>query len=503
MREAGWLLCGSLAALLVLLAWPFGSPITDERPLAPPALRDGPADATVVVGAPGGRIDDRVYSFNVASWLPDDFAPANETFVAMLRQLRPALLRFPAGHDSQFTFFDPTSSRTALPDGFRHRLTGERLDQFLDTTARIGAQPLLAVNLKTGSPAMAAELARHVVDRGHAGAWYELGNEPDLRDRFRASPEAEAGRFLAFAAALRAADPSARLVGGAIMTGANAFGANGREPWMEPFARIVGERANALSWHWYPLDSDNPNPRSPAFPAVEHLVQERASDWLPSGLSFADLACEAMEAIRAETGAEHWVTELGPDSGAHMAPGITNGQVAAVWIADALPRLAECGADAVFQFAARQHEGQVLALMTHDREPTPLWGAYQLLSMGFRGEWLACEVDGAPQLACHAARAGDGATSVVLANKGAESLQVALRWSAGERASVWTLEADGPTSTTARANGEPLTRELVLAGLPQAALDADAGVLVPPYGVVLILDAAVHAGRAPAVARSP
>lgn len=464
--------------------------LPDEAPReAPPAPR---ADVLVAVraGADGTPIDPRVYSFNYASWAyPLDHGPvADATFVAMVKQLRPAMLRWPAGHWSQSMCWELPGAPPCAP-AHQHVMTEEDLRAHLALTDAVGAQPLLGVNVKTGSPEQAAAVARWMVADGRAGAWYELGNEPDLHGGRGTTPQAQAEAARRFAAAIRAVDPQARIVAGVVMTGAHVAPWSGQPDWMGPLAAGVGREADAYSWHWYPLDSDNRRATSAAHPTVEHLLAENAWDWRPSGLDFAESACARMEAIRNATGAEHWVTELGPDSGAVQAPGITDGQVAAVWMADALPRLAECGADAVFQFALRQPKGSHLVLMRNDRTPTPMWATYQLLSQNWRGHALPAEHDTRNHtLAVHAARTGEGDLAVVVVNKGATNLTAALRWDGAYPlgATCWTIEADGPTATTNRVNGANFTQEVAIAGPAGVECDPWAAIEVPAYGVVVL-----------------
>ena len=446
------------------------------------------ADASVTVASiDGGVIDPRVYSFNIASWEPADYIGPNATFVNMLRQLDPALLRFPPGHDGQHMYFDPTNTLTYPPAGYSRLLRGDTLDKFVAMARQVGAEPMIEINVKTGTPEMAASLVRYAnVQRGHGIVWFEIGNEPDLSDAYRTNPTAEGEKFLRFEAAMRAVDPNIKLVGGAIMSGANAFGTNGRTAWLPPFSQVVTNHAQALSWHWYPLDSEQLSTSSSAYPSVAHLLQETANDWQTSGMDFAERACAGMAPLTRSTGAEHWITEIGPDSGAKQAPGITNGQVAAVWIADALPRLAECGATAVFQFAVRQQPGSVLVLMTHDRQPTPQWGTYQLLAQAYTGSWRDAAVTGPKELAAHAARQADGTVSLVLANKGATPLRVSVAMPGVTDVHTWTLEADGPTSVQSRVNGKILDRSAVLAGFAPIDASLSRPVEVPPYGVVVL-----------------
>jgi hypothetical protein len=457
-----------------------------------------PSNATVLgtvdITKTGPTIDPRIYSFNVAAWTDVDYDPPNPAFVAMLRLLHPALLRFPAGHASQDYYFDPTNTRARNepPAGYGWVLTGAELDDFLNFSHEVGAQPLIGINQKTGTPQMAAEMVWYLnVEHQDHVHWFEIGNEPDLHGTANTTPQSAAYSYLQIARAMRSADPSIGLVGGVFMTGADLVGIKPDSDWLTPYSSIVGGEADAYSWHLYPLDSDNPASRS-ASPSVPHLLQETAPDWPPSGLSFVETACARMDAVRNATGAEHWVTELGPDSGARQAPGITNGQVAAVWAADVLPRLTECGAKAIFQFALHQQAGSDLVLLTEDFQPTPMWATWQYMSADYRGVVVASHSNDSV-VEIHAARQPDGAVTVLLTNKGpaAESVAIDVHGMPQEGANLWTIAAPYPTDTSTFVNGVPFDRTAALNGVPPTVAPAGRAVEVPPYSTVV----AVYAAR--------
>jgi alpha-L-arabinofuranosidase len=96
-------------------------------------------------------------------------------------------------------------------------------DEFLEFCRRIGAQPQIAVNMGSGTAQEAAEWVRYVDDHWtqHAGLLWELGNElwGNWNLGYPAHSEL-AARTLAFSRAIRAVDPSARL----IATGADMDG---------------------------------------------------------------------------------------------------------------------------------------------------------------------------------------------------------------------------------------------------------------------------------------
>jgi alpha-N-arabinofuranosidase len=88
-------------------------------------------------------------------------------------------------------------------------------DEFLHFCELIGAEPQIALNLGSGTPQEAAEWVRYVDEHWHqhSGLLWELGNElwGDWNVGWPTKDEI-AGRTLAFSKAIRAVDPSAKLI---------------------------------------------------------------------------------------------------------------------------------------------------------------------------------------------------------------------------------------------------------------------------------------------------
>ena len=165
-------------------------------------------------------------------------------------------------------------------------------DQFAKTAHATGAKTLVHVNYGTGTPAEAAAWVRYARRRhDHVSAWAVgeevWGNggltgvnfEPDAHaDK---SPQAYATNALTFIAAMKAADPSARV-------GVELIGAQGGQyqKWDETVLSIVGTKADFVDIHAYPFGPhDTSDAGVLAFPrtiaakmtAVRQLVDRYAS----------------------------------------------------------------------------------------------------------------------------------------------------------------------------------------------------------------------------------
>ncbi|HEY3442720.1 MAG TPA: hypothetical protein VGK29_18315 [Paludibaculum sp.] len=151
----------------------------------------------------------------------------NPDLVRLGSELGTTMLRFPAGFFSDYYHWTdgigPPGTRPitrSMPGGsFTSHLFGT--DEALAYADAIGAQLLITVNAGTGTPREAADWVRYVNQNGQRVKYWEVGNElyVDLSALDPGSPaltpEQYGERFVAFADAMREADPSIKI--GAIL----------------------------------------------------------------------------------------------------------------------------------------------------------------------------------------------------------------------------------------------------------------------------------------------
>ena len=140
--------------------------------------------------------------------------------VALAKAMNTPLVRFGGNFTSSYHWTDgvgPLDKRVSMLNNSwgipEYNTFGT--DEFLTFCRLIGAQPQIALNLGSGTPEEAADWVRYVDQHWstHSGLLWELGNELwgnwnlgyPTRDQL-------AGRTLAFSKAIRAVDPSARLI---------------------------------------------------------------------------------------------------------------------------------------------------------------------------------------------------------------------------------------------------------------------------------------------------
>ncbi len=423
-------------------------------------------------GAPAPvQVDRKLYGMNVADWMPQDYSPApNPSFLALLTALEPGVLRWPAGHRSQ-EYNWPTGGPGQSGDW---TLTPDLVDTFIALAKQVGSEPLLAINMKRGTPAAAADLVRYVnVEKKYGVKYFQMGNEPDLTDGVVPSPEAYADQLATFADAMKAVDPSIQLVGPELLTGAHVGGINGTRDWMGPILTRVGSRFVGLSWHYYPLDSGQSSPTSSAVISFPHMFQETAADWPPAAMGFTNTIMPSLHALRDAhaPGAKVWITEIAEDPGPLAGQGISETLAAALWTADIYGRYAEYGPGAVLRWIYKTVAEHTYGILTSANEPRSTYGAIWMYARHFGDRFVKTETTALTEVAAHAAVRGDNALTVMLVNKTNAPKKVRVtptRICPVTGATQLTLTGTELGTTSFTINGQALTSANVAGGIAPA-----------------------------------
>lgn len=187
--------------------------------------------------------------------------------VRLTAELGVSLLRFPGGALSDFYHWRdgvgpqknrPTTHQTGpSSDKSRHSFG---TDEALEFARLVNAQLLITVNAGSGAANEAAEWVRYVRRRHENGAppvvYWEVGNELYIKDdnpttnvtNVSVTPEEYARRFLEFAKAMRAADPTIK-VGGIGGQNYGRYRQNSYEDWNSKVLRIAGPEMNFFAVH--------------------------------------------------------------------------------------------------------------------------------------------------------------------------------------------------------------------------------------------------------------
>jgi hypothetical protein len=213
-------LLSSSAALLALAALAGcggGDDVTS--PSGPPT-----SSARVAVAVDAGRVrrtvdPGLVLGGNLGAWVAPSKLDGPTGQYVVERGAR--LLRFPGGNlANSFCWLSLRASDKNLVQ-WDDWSWGTGVEPYLGFIASIGAEPMYSLNpfdhvidgRNHSALDEARTLVRLLVSRGHAGTFYEVGNENDGSWNPMLTPDAYAERFVTLAQMVKREDPSARLLG--------------------------------------------------------------------------------------------------------------------------------------------------------------------------------------------------------------------------------------------------------------------------------------------------
>jgi len=238
--------------------------ITPRYPLSPHLFMQfmeplGTTDSSVEAG----------WDFTRNQWRPE--------VVEIVRRLAPAMIRWGGIYTSFWKWREGVGPRDKRKPAINYLWGGLEsnqvgVDEFLDFCALVGAEPLIGVNFaadgrpeyirtvageeRAGTPDEAADLVRYCNDPDHperkqngrpapwAVTYWQVGNEtsyPPEGKRFTAGENAR--HFLEFARAMRAADPSIRLIGWGDQESKSGTW------WVSPLLDVAGEYVDYVAMH--------------------------------------------------------------------------------------------------------------------------------------------------------------------------------------------------------------------------------------------------------------
>jgi alpha-N-arabinofuranosidase len=178
----------------------------------------------------------------------------NVKFADLVTNLRPTVLRFPGGTLSDFYHWqNGTGAQNQRPasslyGGSELSPNGFGSDEVLSLAKRVGGSVLMTVNVATGTPEEAAAWVRYVNRGSTVVRDWEIGNELYLSSspsqaQIAMTPATYAQKLVAFATAMRAADPNIRI--GAI--GGDPIGIDPN--WNKTVLQVAGNQIDFLAVH--------------------------------------------------------------------------------------------------------------------------------------------------------------------------------------------------------------------------------------------------------------
>ncbi|GAA3828310.1 cellulose binding domain-containing protein [Sphaerisporangium flaviroseum] len=224
-----------------------------------PAYADEVTPVAVTVNARAGlaTVPSTGIGSNHAIW---DSQLGTDGTADVLKNAGMKLLRYPGGSYSDIYHW---ADHTA-PGGYVAPDTD--FDTFMRGVRRTGAQAMVTANYGTGTAAEAAAWVRHAnVTKGYGIKYWEIGNENygnghygspwEADDHADKSPAEYARHVVAYADAMKAADPSIK-IGAVLTTPANwpdgLVTAGDEGTWNKVVLSMAGPKIDFVILHWYP-----------------------------------------------------------------------------------------------------------------------------------------------------------------------------------------------------------------------------------------------------------
>jgi hypothetical protein len=314
--------------------------------------------------------------------------------------------------------------------GDENDLYANNLDDLAALAKALNAQVSVQARLwRAGTPEKAARLVRYCnVEHNYGFRYWEVGNEPDLyikRANTAGDPTFDAtwynARFREFAAAMKAVDPTIQVVGPAVT--------DGWPEWMPAFITANGDSVDVLSWHWYGNGSQMTDAQVLATPPdIEWQVKTIRGWWTDPAVNPLGYQRPLPPLFLSEYNVS-WASSVRRQLGS---------QVAALWNAEVVGRMANLGVEMAAHFALQGTGWQGLIGMLDD--PRPVYGVYRLYSQWGTRQVAATSSDEA-LLPAFASLRDDGSLAVLVVNKDPQQARQATLafegFNPAEQAQVW------------------------------------------------------------------
>ncbi|WP_310967457.1 MULTISPECIES: cellulose binding domain-containing protein [unclassified Amycolatopsis] len=243
-------------------AWPVIAVLAAAVPAAGTAGAATTPAATVTVNARAGlaTMPDTGIGINHAVW---DSQLGTDEVADLFGAAGVRTMRYPGGSYGDIYHWKDNTA----PGGYVAPNTD--FDTFMGGVRRAGAQPIIIANYGTGTPQEAADWVRYAnVTKGYGVKYWEIGNELYGNGHYGANWEADnhadksptgyANGVVAYADAMKAADPSVK-IGAVLTTPANwpdaIVGAGDTASWNQTVLSIAGPHIDFVILHWYPTGS--------------------------------------------------------------------------------------------------------------------------------------------------------------------------------------------------------------------------------------------------------
>ena len=382
------------------------------------------------------NINPYLYGLNVARW-DEDLFPGLARDMLMdcdrdaIRKVKDAgftVLKYPGGNDADHYIWNS-------PDNSAGEMNTDEYAAFLNA---VGAEGFVTVNFNE-SPELAADWVRYCNKvKCYDIKYWEVGDEQwGSWARGHTTPEKYAERFIEFAKAMKAVDPTIKIA-------ANVKPSDDPNDWTYRVLKMAGNYIDMVTFSYYPLTNKNENADllfasiynyRHDYETIRHALEETLPIVDPvNGKGKAD---------------SMWIIDVGYNSISGYPGPITLSIANALWVADMVGTMAELGEQMSCYWALHNSyppRGSDYGILSENGKNTPSYNYYVFpIYTHLFGRELVKSSSSDSSLSVYSSMFGKDTLSIILINKNKQSPKhVMLQLNGFEpqrSASVWILNA--------------------------------------------------------------
>jgi len=314
-----------------------------------------------------------------------------------------------------------------------------QIDQLIAFSKQAGAMPTISVRLLGGKPETAAELVRYTnLKKKYGVTYWSIGNEPNIytllnQADYEYLPENLNKDWRAIALAMKAADPTIKLMGPELSQWNDSYETTPKDPakkdWMTEFLKANGDLLDVVTVHRYPMHSPTHGP------VTVQQLRENTRKWVSEVEYLRSL-------IREIVGHDLpiAITELNSDpSNAQLQEASPDSFYNSIWYADTLGQLMNADVFMVNQWVLSQRTTGLGLLKGDEIRPTfyvfPLYKNF--------GSEQVYAASGITDVDIFAAKRADGTLTLMVINLSDTEQHIPLKVKGIKlkEAEVWLLDA--------------------------------------------------------------
>jgi hypothetical protein len=313
-----------------------------------------------------------------------------------------------------------------------------QIDQLMTFAKQVGAMPIISVRMLDGKPETAAKLVHYTnIQKKYGVTYWSIGNEPNIytllkQADYEYTPDHLNADWRAIALAMKAADPTIKLMGPELSQWNESYEATPKDPterdWMTEFLTANGDLVDVVSVHRYPMHSPSNGP------VTVQQLRENTQKWIKESEYLRSL-------IRETVGRDLpiAITELNSDpSNAQLQDASPDSFYNAIWYADVLGQMMNADVFMVNQWVLSQRTTGLGLFQGDNVRPTfhvfPLYKNF--------GSQQVYAASGVSDVDIFAATREDGALTIMIINlsDAEQNIPLQVKGKKLTEADVWLLD---------------------------------------------------------------